>query len=232
MNRLARELHLSERIHYTVMKTDTGGICTMRNKVGSLILLSTLLSSSILLAAPKKDAKDAGGFKSLSVYTDAKATSNNFSPAGWMGDLSDLSFTDADTNRPRSGKNGIRIGYKAQGAGGWAGIYWQNPQNNWGTKAKAGLDLTGAKKLVFWARGEKGGEVLSEVKVGGIKGTYPDSDEVAVKNLVLTDQWQSYSVDLSGADLSYVIGGFCVVLARDSNPNGAVIYLDDISFTK
>lgn len=193
-------------------------------------MLSTILSSSVLFAAPAK--KTAGGFTSLSVYTDAKATSNNFTPSGWMGDLSDLSFTDADTNRPHAGKTGIRIGYKAQGAGGWSGIYWQNPQNNWGTKANSGLDLTGAKKLVFWARGEKGGEVLAEVKVGGIKGTYADSDEISVKNVVLTDQWQSYFVDLTGADLSYIIGGFCVVMARDSNPNGAVVYLDDISFTK
>jgi hypothetical protein len=70
------------------------------------------------------------------------------------------------------------------------------------------------------------------VKVGGIKGTYPDSDEVSVKNVVLTDQWQSYSVDLNGADLSYIIGGFCVVMARDANPNGAVVYLDDINYVK
>jgi hypothetical protein len=130
----------------------------MRNYTGRLILVSTLLSTSILLAAPKKSVAKAaapasGGFASLSVFTDAKAATNHFTPSGWMGDLSDLSFTDADTSRPHAGKTAIRVAYKAQGAGGWSGIYWQNPQNNWGTKAHAGIDLTGAKKLVFWARG-------------------------------------------------------------------------------
>ena len=43
---------------------------------------------------------------------------------------------------------------------GWGGVVWQNPANNWGDKP-GGWNLTGAKKLSFWARGDKGGEKVT-----------------------------------------------------------------------
>jgi hypothetical protein len=42
----------------------------------------------------------------------------------------------------------------------WGGVVWQHPANDWGD-ANGGFNLTGAKKLTFWARGEKGGEKVS-----------------------------------------------------------------------
>ena len=97
-----------------------------------------------------------------------------------MGDTSDISFSDTETMRPHAGRTCIKFGYQAQGGGGWAGIFWQNPANNWGSRPGAGYDLSRYKKLTFWARGEKGGEVLTEVKVGGIKGEHPDSSETSI----------------------------------------------------
>jgi hypothetical protein len=45
---------------------------------------------------------------------------------------------------------------KATQGVGWMVIYWQQPPNNLGDR-KGGYDLTGAKQLSFWARGEVGG---------------------------------------------------------------------------
>jgi len=117
---------------------------------------------------------------------------------------------------------------KSQGQG-WAGVYWQNPANNWGSK-KGGFDLTGMNKLTFWAKGEKGGEIIQKVLVGGIKGVYPDSSTVEMGPIELTDTWRQYTVNLSGKDLSYISGGFCWVTTSDLNPNGATFYVDDIKF--
>jgi hypothetical protein len=39
------------------------------------------------------------------------------------------------------------------------GVVWQSPAGDWGEKP-GGWNLTGAKRLVFKARGAKGGETL------------------------------------------------------------------------
>ncbi len=148
-----------------------------------------------------------------------------------MGDWGDLKVNVADFENPHSGATAIRIDYsgkKTQGAN-WAGIYWQNPPNNWGSRP-GGYDLTGAKKLVFWARGAKGGEVLHEVRVGGISGEYPDSDVAGFGPVKLTNEWQKFEVDLSDKDLSSISGGFMWSANTDANPPGFTLYLDDVVF--
>jgi hypothetical protein len=114
------------------------------------------------------------------------------------------------------------------GDSSWAGVYWQSPTNNWGDQP--GRRIVGAKKLIFWARGEAGGELVS-FKVGGIQGKkYQDSLEVAMdpSPVKLTTQWQHYNIDLTGTDTSCVIGVFSWSIATDGNPHGAIFYLDGI----
>lgn len=186
-------------------------------------------------ATPKENvgakvSKD-GVFKMLNVYTDAKAPDNHFIPSGWMGDYGDMKFNDKYMTLPHSGTTSVQIIYSnaaTQGAR-WAGIYWQNPPNNWGTRP-GGYDLTGAKKLTFWARGEKGGERLEEVKMGGITGEYADSDVAGIGPIVLTTDWQQFTIDLDGKDLSSISGGFCWATNLDVNPEGATFYFDDIRY--
>lgn len=177
----------------------------------------------------------AGGwaeeFKVFPVYTDAKSPDNHYDPSGWMGDYSDIGMSQESFDNPHGGSTAIKITYRAkksQGVG-WAGVYWQNPSNNWGTKA-GGYDLTGAKKVTFWARGEKGGERVEEFKIGGITGEYGDSDVAGIGPVELTQEWQEFVIDLDGKDLSSISGGFCWVASADANPDGFVIYLDDIKY--
>ena len=170
-------------------------------------------------------------FKPFAVYLENASKDNHYAPSGWMGDFGDLKLNQACTETPRSGNTCIKITYSAkmtQGAG-WTGIFWQQPANNWGEK-KGGYDLTGATKLTFWARGANGGEKIAEFKVGGITGKYPNADSAAIGPKKHTKEWQKYTIDLTGKDLSHIIGGFCFAASKDDNPNGFIIYIDDVIF--
>jgi hypothetical protein len=196
----------------------------MRNRAFILALVGLMTMASFGYAAE-------GTFKVFNVYTDAKAPDNHYIPSGWMGDYGDIKFNDKYMTTPHSGTTSIQIIYTnaaTQGAR-WSGIYWQNPPNNWGTRP-GGYDLTGAKKVTFWVRGEKGGERLEEVKIGGITGEYADSDVAGIGPLVLTTDWQQFTIDLEGKDLSSISGGFCWATNLDVNPDGATFYFDDIRY--
>ena len=178
-----------------------------------------------------KAVTTAAGFKGFKVYTDARSPDNHYIPAGYMGDYSDIKVETANFDNPHGGTTCIKITYSnavSQGAR-WAGLYWQSPANNWGDK-KGGFDLTGATKLTFWVRGEKGGERIEEFKAGGITGLYPDSDIAGIGPVMLTPEWKQYEIDLAGKDLSYISGGFCWATNVDMNPDGAIFYLDDIKY--
>ena len=53
------------------------------------------------------------------------------------------------------------------------------------------------------------------------------------KVVKLTQQWQEVEIDLAGADLSYIIGGFAWVADWNMVLNkSCTFYLDDIRFEK
>jgi hypothetical protein len=121
----------------------------------------------------------------------------------------------------------IKVSYEP-GSRGWAGVYWQYPDGNWGKVP--GREVKGAKTVEFWARGEKGGEVVS-FKVGGINQLkYKDSLDISMDPVVLTTEWKQFEIDLGGADTSSVIGAFAWIASKDGNPGGLTFYLDDIRF--
>jgi hypothetical protein len=165
------------------------------------------------------------------VYSDRSSSKNHFIPSGWMGDYGDIKYESSSKEDPYLGDTCIKLTYngkKAQGAG-WAGIFWQNPANNWGT-VDGGFDLSKATKLTFWAKGAKGGERIEEFKVGGIMGEFSDSDSSVIGPVILNKDWTQYTIDLKGKDMSYIIGGFCWSANVDNNPEGAIFYLDEIKF--
>ena len=162
-----------------------------------------------------------------------------FYPSGWMGDgessegkkFIQVNTDFTDCNRPDNADGlCIQIKYRPNPEGrGFAGIYWQYPDKNWG--GQVGRRITGAQRIVFWSRGENGGEVV-EFKAGGINGRemkYQDSFEVA-QRLRLKREWSRYEIPLAKQDLSNVIGAFAWAAARDANPNGLTFYLDDIRY--
>ncbi|MBU4186536.1 MAG: hypothetical protein KKC23_10125 [Proteobacteria bacterium] len=178
-----------------------------------------------------EETSAARGFKTFPVYTDGRAPDNHYIASGYMGDYSDLKLEPSCFDNPHSGTTCIKITYTnaaSQGAR-WAGIYWQNPANNWGDR-QGGFDLTGATRVSFWVRGDKGGERIEEFKIGGITGLYPDSDIAGIGPVLLTPEWRQYEIDLRGKDMSYISGGFCWSTNLDVNPDGVIFYLDDIKY--
>ena len=179
-----------------------------------------------------QDIKSPGQFQSFSIYADKGSKDNHFIPSGFMPDGKCLNINDTWVEDCHSGKTCIKIVYDVacskEGAK-WAGVYWQNPANNWGGR-KGGFDLTGAVKLTFWAKGEKGGERIEEFKMGGISGDYPDTDSAMIGPVILTPEWKEYTVDLRGKDLSYVSGGFSWAANVDYNQESCIFYLDDLKY--
>lgn len=176
-------------------------------------------------------------YLNFGVYADNFSASNHFEPTGWMGDAITTGVVTVDpacTDTWHSGGNSIRITYTGSGAAGWAGIYWLHPAKNWGTDPNGGFNLAGATKLTFWVRGAKGGE-KAEFKMGGIHPStgpdYGDTVETISTGVVkLTKSWQQFTINLTGKNLSRVVGGFVWVTKSSDNPDGATIYLDDIRY--
>ena len=196
--------------------------------------------------------------QAYAVYDDAWSAGNHFhtraaivpSPGGEVAVSMDESWTD----RPHTGATCIRCEYRADEAPVWAGFYFMNgvllgddvvPRANWGEYPDAGVDLTGATELRFWARGEHGGEKVDfffggvgwnpDPPPGSPVAPYHDSSPRVPElghTFTLSASWQEYSISLTGHDISYVLGAFGWVATDAWSPQGAVFYLDDISFDK
>lgn len=92
---------------------------------------------------------------SFDVYTNQDEGGNHFYPSGWMGYIFSISIDTNWTSNCYSGTSCIKINFTASGSN-WAGIYWQEPEDNWGTVANGGYNLSGATEVTFWAKGENG----------------------------------------------------------------------------
>lgn len=214
-----------------------GGLCTIFNADQAGENGETVYLDDIYYAYDPELTKEEAKLNfPFYVYADAGSLDNHFIPSGWMPATAakDLKLDINWKNLPFSGDSCIRVEYKNNSGTRWAGIYWQQPANNWGSVPNAGFSLQGATKLTFWARGDKGGEIINEFKVGGISsGEYIDSDSVSIGPVQLTKDWKQYEIDLRGKDLSYIIGGFAWATNIDVNdPEGVVFYLDDIKYEK
>lgn len=175
------------------------------------------------------------------VYTNYVAADNHFTPSGWMGDIHAIHFDDCAQLGEKWEDRLIEIRYTPSltDPEGWAGIYWLEPENNWGTDP-GGYDLRGFAQLRFRAR-SAAEEAQVKFFVGGVfTGTYPSSiltpiyaQEADTEGFVtLTTEWQEFHVDLREADLSHIIDGFGWVAERARTPDGVALYLDEIVFDR
>jgi exo-beta-1,3-glucanase (GH17 family) len=156
-----------------------------------------------------------------------------FVPSTAVGDHNNVSMYGCDRSDPHSGEMAIRASFLPTGTLGWGGFSWLYPAKNLGTITN-GLPITGANVVKFWAKGQQGGEKV-RFAVGGVGAAsdpYPESlrPEVSIGPVQLTNQWQPYTIDLVGKDLSSVIRGFGWTADKCGNPAGATFYLDDIAF--
>ncbi|MGH7195038.1 MAG: hypothetical protein ACREJM_16110, partial [Candidatus Saccharimonadales bacterium] len=162
----------------------------------------------------------------LIVYDEADREASPFLPTGWMGDTKQIALSPDCATQPHGGRTCLRAEFKAPD--GWGGVVWQHPGNNWGDKP-GGWSLEGAKRLSFWARGERGGEVVTfQFGLLGADKRYRDSGKGELQNTRLTTEWQQFTIDVSGCDLSRIITGFAWTAAGQGKP--VVFYLDEVRY--
>ncbi len=182
------------------------------------------------------------------VYDDISSAGNHFHAwARIPNQAAAVNMQGGWTDHPHSGATAIRAQFDNVAGANFGGFYLlngvllqgaQSPQPNFGTVPNAGIDLTGATALTFWARGERGGETI-EFFMGGVgrnpnsglpEFPFPDSTPVVKVVRTLTAEWVQHRIDLGGKDLHYVLGGFGWVASDQANPGGAVFYLDDVQY--
>lgn len=200
----------------------------MRTILIKILFLLLLMRLGVLTYAQDK--------KTLPVYEEFENSDEYlWSPAGWMPDSVGISFQDDFEQNCHSGKTCIKIGYNCKKKK-WVGIYWLA----YGRWSGPGIDLYTELNvdektpvvLAFWARGEHGEENV-QFKGGGLKEGKGSIDSTGETDWIkLTKDWKQYKIDLTGKDLSNVVGGFCWVTERAKNPGRKEIwlYLDDIRF--
>ena len=179
------------------------------------------------------------------VYKDAGWPGNHFVASGYMGDIGDIHINQVYAENPHSGSTAIEVVYDAAGAAPdncdisppckWSGVYWLEPAKNWGldsTLEGKGFDLSEYSRLKLWARADQSCTV--KFLVGGVDKPYGDSLKLPKeKEVKLTQKWQEVEIDLAGADLSYIIGGFAWIADWNMVSNeSCTFYLDDIRFEK
>ncbi|HKR72580.1 MAG TPA: hypothetical protein VJR94_00560 [Candidatus Nitrosocosmicus sp.] len=82
------------------------------------------------------------------------------------------------------------------------------------------LDLSDAKRIVFFAKGELGGETIKALAIGkspDLVSTPPLNTlqfEVVSPNIVLTKDWKRYELHLGGLDLQDVSSPFGLVISN------------------
>ncbi len=182
-----------------------------------------LLAGLSLIAGGMAQADTPKAKLPLTVYAENGGPAP-YVPSGYMGNTSAIKMNSACTALPHSGKTCLQVQYTA--AKEWGGVVWQNPANNWGAQ-KGGLNLTGAKTLSFWARGDKGGEVVTFVY--GLVAKKPNGDTSTGKTQVtLTKAWKKYTISLAGHNMSHIITGFAWTLGAQGR--SVTFYLDDVRY--
>ncbi|MBU1077884.1 MAG: hypothetical protein KKH98_11370 [Spirochaetes bacterium] len=202
-------------------------------KKTAVCILLIMLLSALDLHAKYENLK---GFKvkrfPFFIYNDASYKLNHYYVGKMMGDFRFLKIDSSFRKEPKSGNTCIRIEYPIlqENNKGWAQLsISQNPVNYWNS-LRGGYDLTFAKKLFFYAKGTNGDEIV-EFKMVKIDGADTDNTKLTTGALRLTKKWKLYEIDLSDSQLDEIAGGFSIFMANKLNPNGCVIYLDQIYYS-
>lgn len=174
----------------------------------------------------------------LYVYKDANAAENH----GVWGNI--MPARAAETNSVRF-KTSIAPGYGGKGTAvqvtfdlnkppNWVGLVVPVQQDYWGEWEARGLDLSKAKKLIFYAKGEKGDEQIQVKAAIASDKQYGDSALIPVTSpwLTLEKDWKRYEISIEdGSQLKRVITPFALIANKSYNQGGLItFYVDDIYY--
>jgi hypothetical protein len=169
----------------------------------------------------------SGSITEFYVFKDFDSEANHFLKVEKMGDHDSISYRE-DLNNP-SPKDGSSLeviygphGYETHNSSSMSWVVSED-------EPKGRYDLSGAKRLVFYARGKYGGEIV-QFNIGSIGVGSQRLSTASSGPIVLSDKWREYSIDLEGLNLANTTMGFSIELNRFDNPDGAVFYLDEIRY--
>jgi hypothetical protein len=180
-----------------------------------------------------------------------------FTPYGWMSDITNnlLQMIKMDLEHRENPNTAFRIMRQSEKEGcirlqvkwdnaSWAGIAFISGPDKpawWGDTSRGrhyNLNKLPKKKLVLYARGAHGGEVI-KVQLGALAGK-PFGDSLSKpftsEDLKLAEEWARHEVDLQtipAAELSSVSNGFGIIVDQGSQPGPGVeteVYVDDVYF--
>jgi len=211
----------------------------------TLVLATTIFCAHVGADGPARaddrplSVDDAYGFlatqmdlyhRATVIYTEPEFST--YSPSGRMGDVRDLRVNNDFPYHPHAGHSSLRIDYQPAGPQHWAGLYFlypDYPEPNWGKYR--GRNLTGATKLTFWARSNH--QTSAEFFIGGVSSPqFPYSDSLRKRStgpVIITPDWKRFEIDLRGADLSSVIGGFGWSTNLFPDSKSRTLFLDDVT---
>jgi hypothetical protein len=177
-----------------------------------------MVEAGVMCPAPTMNASDM-----LPFVVDSR-----FIPSGYEGDFLYIKNVGDKTGAAcgsRATTTALGSCYAATytppliGSAGFAAVVWQYPTNNFGM-SPGYLIPPGATKVVFYAKGKNGGEVVS-FAVGqdapSVTTPCPDSVIVAAVPQTLTTTWTQYTIPLNSQ--TYAAGensGFIWVAAPQS----------------
>ena len=153
-------------------------------------------------------------------------TKTPFIPSGYMGDHAAIKMDDRSVDNPHAGDTCTRVDFTQ--AGGWGGVVWQHPHNDWGDQP-GGYNLTGATRLTFFARGAAGGEKV-KFGLGLIDRNKPfyDTAKAETDVVTLTTEWKQFEIPLDNLDLTRIKSGFYWTLGGQGQP--LTFFLDDVKY--
>jgi hypothetical protein len=152
-----------------------------------------------------------------------------YAPSGYMGNVSAIAMEENCPENPHRGQHCLKVQYRSKTD--WGGVLWQSPANDWKGEQPGGLDMTGAKSVEFWARGQHGDEVVSFlIGADPQSSMYCDSAKAELPNVRLTQEWKLYRLDLQGKDLQRIKTGFGWSLS--SSGKEVTFYVDDIQYVR
>jgi hypothetical protein len=211
---------------------DDARACSRQSERGAVPAPAPALNRSATDAAfTFLDAQMDKYHRSMIVYSGS-ADFSAFYPGGKIGDIGDISIDSQFRGSSRSDRRSLKIDYRptASGGLGWAGVYFLYPDGNWGQFP--GRNLSGATKLAFLVCANR--DTQAEFFLGGIKQPglrYSDTLPKTSTGIInVNSTWQRREIDLTGYDLSSVIGGFAVAVTRERDPGPRSLFLDDVEF--
>jgi len=160
---------------------------------------------------------------SFYIFKDYKANVNHFLSVVRNGDLDNINYKIENKDKDNSF---IKISYRPTDWDkyGWSSISWMISNNE-----EESYNMLEAKRVVFLARGDTGGEIV-QFEIGSISEIQDKVTSTSTGALILTNNWQEYSIDLEGVDLSSLKVAFSLIINKIDNLNGADIYLDEIRY--